>query len=115
MYFAVESGSKARVPLTFIDLNKAPKSRLKTPVMSLKGDVGQHIESDHQTIDKSEIQIVQIADDVEHSKPSATSWMMMRLYATLSVGYFCIILQGYDSSLMGAINAVPEYLDYFHL
>lgn len=73
------------------------------------------VESLHRPIDKSEIQIVQIANDVEHSKPSATSGMMLRLYATLSVGYFCIILQGYDSSLMGAINAVPEYLDYFDL
>lgn len=83
--------------------------------MSGKTDTEQRVESVHEPIDKNEIQLVQIADDAEHSKPSATSWMMIRLYFTLSVGYFCIILQGYDSSLMGAINAVPEYLDYFNL
>jgi hypothetical protein len=79
-------------------------------------DAEEHgVESFNKPIDKTEIQIAQIADDVEQSKPSATSKMMLRLYATLSVGYFCIILQGYDSSLMGAINAVPEYLSYFNL
>jgi hypothetical protein len=83
--------------------------------MSGKIDTERRIKSIHEPIDKNEIQLVQIADDVEHSKPSATSYIMMRLYAILSVGYFYIILQGYDSSLMGAINAVPEYLDYFHL
>jgi hypothetical protein len=73
------------------------------------------VESLHNPIGKTEGQIVQLADDAEHSKPSATSGMMIGLYAILSVGYFCIILQGYDSALMGAINAVPEYLNYFHL
>ena len=63
--------------------------------------------------DKLGDQLMTIADDVIDSHPSGTSMYMMRLYAILSVGYFCIILQGYDSSLMGAINAVPEYLAYF--
>lgn len=63
--------------------------------------------------DKIGDQLLTIADNAIDSHPSGTSMYMIRLYAILSVGYFCIILQGYDSSLMGAINAVPEYLAYF--
>lgn len=59
--------------------------------------------------------IVELASDASTSKPSATTTAMFKLYAILSVGYFCIILQGYDGSLMGAINAMPQYLDYYGL
>jgi hypothetical protein len=59
--------------------------------------------------------VLEISRDVEESHPSATSPYMLKLYAILSVGYFCIILQGYDSSLMGAINAMPQYLEYYGL
>ncbi|KAH6676855.1 putative MFS monosaccharide transporter [Plectosphaerella plurivora] len=70
-----------------------------------------HDEDGHP--DKLGDQLMTIADNVIDSHPSGTSMYMMRLYGILSVGYFCIILQGYDSSLMGGINAVPEYLEYF--
>ncbi|KAJ9130906.1 Sugar/inositol transporter [Pleurostoma richardsiae] len=58
--------------------------------------------------------ILQIVGDVQN-KPNPWAYHMLRLYLVLSVGYFCIILQGYDSSLMGGINAMPQYLDYFGL
>ncbi|KAL2830622.1 general substrate transporter [Aspergillus cavernicola] len=40
---------------------------------------------------------------------------MLRLLAVLVPGYFCIILQGFDGSLMGAINAMPQYQRFFGL
>ena len=62
-----------------------------------------------------EIEVLQLAHDVETTRPSATTPAMLKLYLILSVGYFCIILQGYDGSLMGAINAMPQYLNYYGL
>lgn len=59
--------------------------------------------------------VVELANDVSTVRPSATTTAMFKLYAILSVGYFCIILQGYDGSLMGAINAMPQYLNYYGL
>lgn len=64
---------------------------------------------------KTESELAELASDVQHTKPRATTFAMFKLYAILSVGYFCIILQGYDGSLMGAINAMPQYLDYYNL
>ncbi|KAI5457552.1 general substrate transporter [Mariannaea sp. PMI_226] len=40
---------------------------------------------------------------------------MFRLYGILLLGYLCIVLQGYDGSLMGAINAMPQYQHFFGL
>ncbi|KAK7397901.1 hypothetical protein QQX98_012736 [Neonectria punicea] len=60
-------------------------------------------------------EVLDIIGDIKGSRPSATSIHMFKLYLMLSVGYFCIILQGYDSSLMGAINAMPQYLKYYGL
>ncbi|OJJ06634.1 hypothetical protein ASPVEDRAFT_56213 [Aspergillus versicolor CBS 583.65] len=40
---------------------------------------------------------------------------MLRLFTVLVPGYFCIILQGFDGSLMGAINAMPQYQEFFGL
>jgi hypothetical protein len=38
---------------------------------------------------------------------------MFRLYCVMFIGYLCIVLQGFDGSLMGAINAMPQYQQYF--
>lgn len=60
-------------------------------------------------------EVFQLTHDIETARPSATTPAMFKLYFVLSVGYFCIILQGYDGSLMGAINAMPQYLKYYGL
>ncbi|POS69465.1 lactose permease [Diaporthe helianthi] len=39
---------------------------------------------------------------------------MFRLYGCLVVAYFCGCLNGYDGSLMGGLNAMKSYQDYFH-
>ena len=60
-------------------------------------------------------ELFELAEEIRGVRPSATTRAMFKLYLILSVGYFCIILQGYDSSLMGAINAMPQYLNYYGL
>lgn len=47
---------------------------------------------------------LEIAQLIEHERPNLWTKRMFRLYGILLLGYMCIILQGYDGSLMGAIN-----------
>ncbi|KAK3614439.1 hypothetical protein LTR56_027256 [Elasticomyces elasticus] len=47
------------------------------------------------------------------AKPSIWSKSMLQLYAIMAVGYLVSTLNGYDSSLMGAINAMKSYQSTF--
>lgn len=49
---------------------------------------------------------------VEQASPALFTRRMFKLYAILALGYMCIVLQGYDGSLMGAINAM---VSLFHI
>ncbi|KAK4890921.1 hypothetical protein LTR49_028705, partial [Elasticomyces elasticus] len=49
------------------------------------------------------------------AKPSIWSKSMLQLYAIMAVGYLVSTLNGYDSSLMGAINAMKSYQSTFGL
>lgn len=49
---------------------------------------------------------VELSELLQHRKPKLLTKRMFRLYGILLLGYMCIILQGYDGSLMGAINAM---------
>lgn len=40
---------------------------------------------------------------------------MLQLYGIMGVGYLVSTLNGFDSSLMGAINAMPSYQSTFDL
>jgi hypothetical protein len=53
---------------------------------------------------------IQIDRDVQETRPSLWTGHMFRLYGILTLGYLCIVLQGYDGSLMGAINAMVRKL-----
>lgn len=47
-----------------------------------------------------------VVDNPHPNNPKVFSTSMFRLYSVLLLGYLCIVLQGYDGSLMGAINAM---------
>lgn len=55
-----------------------------------------------------------IAEQVAEIKYNPWTKSMFRLYACLLVAYFCGCLNGYDGSLMGGLNAMKSYQDYFH-
>jgi hypothetical protein len=38
---------------------------------------------------------------------------MFKLYGILAIAFLCGCLNGFDGSLMGAINAMKPYQDYF--
>lgn len=50
-----------------------------------------------------------------HNKPNPWSGGMIRLYMIMGVGYLVSTLNGFDSSLMGAINAMKPYQKSFGL
>jgi len=52
---------------------------------------------------------------VAAQKPNPWSKNMMSLYAIMAIGYLVSTMNGFDSSLMGAINAMPEYKKSFDL
>ncbi|KAH8697391.1 putative MFS monosaccharide transporter [Talaromyces proteolyticus] len=71
--------------------------------------------SDTEKDISSDKSLVRIVKENENAQPALWTPRMFRLYAILSLGYLCIVLQGYDGSLMGAINAMPQYQHYFGL
>ncbi|KIN03288.1 hypothetical protein OIDMADRAFT_53085 [Oidiodendron maius Zn] len=56
---------------------------------------------------------VQIADEVLYGKSSPWTWPLIRLYCVLFIGYLCGCLNGYDGSLMGGLNVMKAYQEFF--
>ncbi|KAL2832616.1 general substrate transporter [Aspergillus cavernicola] len=62
-----------------------------------------------------ETQEARVAHDALTTKYNPWTVSMFRLYGCLVVAYLCGCLNGYDGSLMGGINAMTTYQDYFHM
>lgn len=58
---------------------------------------------------------LQLAIDVEEIECKPFTKNMFRLYGCMLVCYFCGCLNGYDGSLMGGLNAMSSYQDYFNM
>ncbi|RDW75472.1 putative lactose permease [Coleophoma cylindrospora] len=58
---------------------------------------------------------VALAAAIEAQKPSLLSKNMFKLYFIMAVGYLVSTMNGFDSSLMGAINAMTPYQETFGL
>lgn len=58
---------------------------------------------------------VKLAHDASETKYSPYTLSMWRLYGCLWVAYLCGCLNGYDGSLMGGLNAMPAYQDFFNV
>jgi hypothetical protein len=58
---------------------------------------------------------IQLAEGVATASYSPWSPNLLRLYGCLSIAYLCGCLNGYDGSLMGALNAMKTYEHYFHM
>ncbi|KIX02965.1 uncharacterized protein Z518_06515 [Rhinocladiella mackenziei CBS 650.93] len=50
-----------------------------------------------------------------HDAPSAWGKGHLALYGCCIVIYLCSTMNGYDGSLMGSINALPNYLNYYNV
>ncbi|CAK7220632.1 hypothetical protein SBRCBS47491_004254 [Sporothrix bragantina] len=73
---------------------------------------------EHPTEERQSVAIedaAMIADGVENIKVSPWTISMLRLYGCLLVGYLCACMNGYDGSVMGGINGMDSYLQFFHM
>ncbi|KAL0071509.1 hypothetical protein AAF712_001366 [Marasmius tenuissimus] len=89
----------------------APKGEFDLkPTMSATDEKAQ-VENVHQVQPAS----LALAAAVAEQKPRLTSPGMLRLYAIMGIGYLVSTMNGFDSSLMGAINAMEPYQETFGL
>ncbi|CAK1361096.1 Lactose permease [Cercospora beticola] len=66
-------------------------------------------------VKEAAVHSVALAAAVEAHKPNLWSRGMVQLYMIMSIGYLVSTMNGFDSSLMGAINAMPAYQQTFGL
>ncbi|KAH9860718.1 hypothetical protein J1614_012050 [Plenodomus biglobosus] len=66
-------------------------------------------------IKEAHVANVALAAALEAQKPKLLSKSMMQLYGIMGIGYLVSTMNGFDSSLMGAINAMKSYQQSFGL
>ena len=64
-------------------------------------------------IDNGSSDAIIIATEADTTTYSPWSLAIFRLYGVLSIAYLCGCLNGFDGSLMGAINAMKPYQNYY--
>ncbi|KAF4627792.1 hypothetical protein G7Y89_g10361 [Cudoniella acicularis] len=99
------SAPKVDVPDT--EHNEQTNEVCEVPTMDEKFNGGKTIQV--QTAS------VALAAAIAQQKPKLFSKNMLKLYAIMSVGYLVSTLNGFDSSLMGSINAMTPYQESFGL
>lgn len=67
----------------------------------------------HEAVENDVGAAVQLSHDVTAAKYSPWTASMWRLYGCLWVAYLCGCLNGYDGSLMGGVNAMTSYQEFF--
>lgn len=60
-------------------------------------------------------EVVGLAQDEAQARYSPWTGSMWRLYGCLWIAYLCGCLNGYDGSLMGGVNAMDSYQQFFKL
>lgn len=81
-----------------------------------KTEVGvSHTEREHghKTTEIREVQNVALADATMKANLSPWTGRMFKLYGILLIATLNSCINGYDGSLMGAINSYPQYRSYF--
>ncbi|ORY17422.1 general substrate transporter [Clohesyomyces aquaticus] len=72
-----------------------------------------HAENRESTIDVRQVQNVALADATAKAQVSPWTPAMFKLYLCLLVATLNSCINGYDGSLMGAINSYTQYRSYF--
>lgn len=81
----------------------------------LKPEVSVSDEKGHEDVQQVHAASVALAAAVAKQKPDLLSPAMVRLYMIMGIGYLVSTMNGFDSSLMGAVNAMQPYQDTFGL
>ncbi|KAL6706840.1 hypothetical protein ACN47E_004983 [Coniothyrium glycines] len=66
-------------------------------------------------VKETNVASVALAAAMEAQKPKLLSRNMLKLYGIMAIGYLVSTLNGFDSSLMGSINAMKAYQNSFNL
>ncbi|KAI0388343.1 lactose permease [Xylariaceae sp. FL0594] len=79
--------------------------------------VGSSVTDEKAEVETHEITTASaaLAEAVARQKPNLLSASMLRLYMIMGIGYLVSTMNGFDSSLMGAINAMKPYQETFGL
>jgi len=75
------------------------------------------VEDTRPTIQEHEINVANadLAAALSQNAPSPWGRGHLTLYGCCLVVYLCSTMNGYDGSLMGSINALPNYLNYYNV
>lgn len=77
-------------------------------------DEKDHADVSHiNDIDNSSSDAILLATEADTTVCSPWTKAMFKLYGVLAIAYLCGCLNGFDGSLMGAINAMKTYQHYF--
>ena len=71
--------------------------------------------SDLKQVEAMENSAETYAQIMATNKPNPRGPGYLRLYLLAGMVFLCSTMNGFDSSLMGSINALPNYTDYFGL
>lgn len=92
--------------------------KIETVPSDLKRDDGitelKRSSTDSQRVQNAK-DAVRILDDAANARYKPYSKSLIRLYLVLIIPYLCGCLNGYDGSLMGGLNGMHSYQDYFHM
>lgn len=77
---------------------------------TLSKEDSKHGVSRHEDVD---VAAADLAERAAEADCSPWTRNMFRLYGCLLVTYFCGCLNGYDGSLMGGLNAMKSYQNYY--
>ncbi|KAL1975649.1 hypothetical protein VTN31DRAFT_4041 [Thermomyces dupontii] len=78
-------------------------------------DVTEHVHVEHPLDAKEQQEPLTLADIMEKHKPNPWGPGYIRLYLMAGLIFLCSTMNGYDGSLMGSINALPNYTRYYNL
>lgn len=74
-----------------------------------------HLEKEPGNLTQINAASVALSAAMAAQKPSLLSKSMFKLYFIMAVGYMVSTMNGFDSSLMGAVNAMKPYQETFGL
>ncbi|KAH7124764.1 lactose permease [Dactylonectria macrodidyma] len=77
--------------------------------------ITKHKEEPHHKTHQLNTHSVALAAAVAEQNPNPWSQNMIKLYVIMGLGYLISTMNGYDSSLMGSINAMVPYQETFGL
>ncbi|KAH8696014.1 general substrate transporter [Talaromyces proteolyticus] len=72
------------------------------------------MEEKRQSGDSLGTGVAEIHENERGGAPNPLGRGHLQLYALCALVYLCSTMNGYDGSLMGSINSLPEYLNYYH-